>query len=403
MTDKSRLHLNSLEQAKKNRSTHLADTSTRANEGLSSRQAEILQLQKQQGNSEVLRQLGDPGENARHIQRLKVDLEGWGGGPWDDSDMEIEPLAIISLTKPQPRFDQPVYFDQDQTINLPLGAEGTIFLGAHAYLMEDNVSIPLISKNAHNKYWFSAKWKIKVDQQGNVTIGSPEKEYDGSGDISWTLVATPVQDEKFKAVGMDFELLDKSTKFSGWSGNISIGGKIKDEITGGGGVTYTRSSSEVSPNVVGRSIRVNIVTPEPPPPEPHGEVTVSNQVSAWMEVPFYFDKEGQKDLKGEELDKLINLFTKGSGALSEPAREALVKGEESITIDGYASTTGIESKNVFEFSRDRAENVANLIKAKLGENAIIKRGEAHGSSQAQEKGPKREERKVIVKFWWRNY
>lgn len=401
MTDKDRLRLNQ-EQTRKNRSNNLADASARTNAGLSSRQAEILQWQQQQGNSEVLRRLADPGD-ARHVQRLKVDLEGWGGGPWDSSDMEINPVVSVGLSKPQVDPGKPIAFDQSETINLPLGAEGFIYLTAWASIMEDNVSLWPISTNGHNKYRFYAKWWISVDQKGKVTIGLPEKEYEGGGNISWTLTATPVQDEKSKAVGMDFELLDKKTNFSGWSGNISIGGKIKDEITGGAGVTYTKSSGEVSPNVVGRSIRVNIVTPEPLPPEPHGEVTVSNQVSAWMEVPFYFDKEGQKELKGEELDKLINFFTKGSGALADTAREALVKGEEEIIIDGYASTTGIEAKNVFEYSEGRAQHVSDLIRKKLGEKANIKRGEAHGSSQAKEKGPKREERKVIVKFWWRNY
>jgi outer membrane protein OmpA-like peptidoglycan-associated protein len=307
-------------------------------------------------------------------------------------------VVSVALSKPQVDQGKPIAFDQNETINLPLGAEGFIYLTSFAYVMEDNVSLWPISTNGHNKYRFYAKWKIKVDEKGNVTISLPEKEYEGQGDVSWTLVATPVQDEKFKAVGMDFELLDKSTKTSGWSGSFNVNG----EIVGGGG-TMSRSGTSVSPNVVGRSIRVNIVTPTPPPPEPHGEVTVLNQVSALMEIPFYFDEEGQKELKGKELDKLINLFTKGSGALSDPARDALVKGEEEIIIDGYASTTGIEAKNVFEYSEGRAQHVADLIKKKLGEKANIKRGEAHGSSQAKEKGPKREERKVIVKFWWRNY
>lgn len=392
MTDKDRLRLNQ-EQTRKNRSNNLVDASTRANAGLSSRQAEILQRQQQQGNSEVLRQLADPGD-ARHVQRLKVDLEGWGGGPWDSSDMEIKPVVSVALSKPQADPGKPIAFDQSETVNLPLDAEGFIYLTTWADIMEDNVSLWPISTNGHNKYRFYAKWKIKVDEKGNVTIGLPEKEYEGQGDVSWTLVATPVQDEKFKAVGMDFELLDKTTKTSGWSGNFNVNGKIV-----GGGGTVTRSGTKVSPNVVGRSIRVNIVTPTPAPPEP--QVTVSD-VAVWREESFYFEEEAQKELKGKELDRLLNLFTKGSGALLGPGREALVQGKESITVDGYASTTGIESKNVLDYSRSRAEYVTNIIKSQLGENAIIKRGEAHGSSQAKEKGPKREERRVIVRFWERS-
>jgi hypothetical protein len=170
---------------------------------------------------------------------------------------------------------------------------------------------------------------------------------------------------------------DSESEESGWNVNVNVGGKKiggGGGYSSGGGTSRTKAAPKTSAKIV---IDLNPVVPKkPPPPEPHGTVTIGPEVDTLAKYDFEIGpfKVGKVELEGGSVTKRVyEIFH----SLPEAGQTALVQGKrageqwsdgsqtgqgELIEVHGYTSNTDSQDHN-FELSKKRAEAVLAAFKS----------------------------------------
>jgi hypothetical protein len=205
------------------------------------------------------------------IQRFEESLEGWVGGPDDDSAMTINMQFKLFDGQGQTLANE-VFTSRGQVIRCPdlqPGRDYIVQIIGTVQLLQDR-PIYRLQLDLTDTYIYRRDYPVTVDQQGNITILPRSPDISGGGNVPWSLDFSGISDSQGNTGTVGLGLTLRSTVSRTTTESETIGGEATGE-PGGIGVGITgevstgeeTSTSDTSRRTFGLHVELNAIRPAP--------------------------------------------------------------------------------------------------------------------------------------------